>query len=90
MDATLAWAVVGSSAGVVGVAVAAMAAVMQSRSQRNINHKVTVELGIGQLDKTGVLCVRFATGKTNITTLPKPGEKRNRQMILQRKYHRTV
>ena len=45
---------------------------MQSGSRRNINHKVTAELGIGQLDKAGMLCVRFAAGKTNITTLPKP------------------
>lgn len=74
MDVTLAWTVVGSSAGVVGVVVAAVAAVTQSRSGSRSDPRVTAELGIGQLDKSGLLCVRFASGKTKITTLPKPGE----------------
>jgi hypothetical protein len=73
VDATLAWTVVGSSAGAAGVTVAAVAAVTQSRSRRKIDQKVTAELAIGQLDKTGVLCVRFGSGKTSITTLPRPG-----------------
>ena len=74
MDATLTWTVVGSCAGVAGVAVAVVAAVTQSRSGRKIDSKVTAELGVGQLDKTGILCVTFASGKSNIITLPKPGE----------------
>ncbi len=74
MDATLAWTIVGSCAGVAGVTVAAVATFRQSRSGRKIDSKVTAELGVGQLDRTGVLCVRFASGKMNITNLPKPGE----------------
>src|SRR6266568_1578779 len=77
VDATLTWTVVGSAAGVAGVAVAAVAFVMQARSERKHGPKVTSELGIGQLDdQDGVLYVEFVTGKTNVMTLPKPGKAR--------------
>lgn len=78
MDATLAWTVVGSAAGVAGVAVAAAAFVRQAQTGRKTGSKVTAELGIGQLDKDGVLCVEFMTGETNVMTLPKPGKARAR------------
>ena len=71
MDATLTWTVVGSAAGVAGAAVAAVAFVMQARSERKHGSKITSELGIGQLDKDGVLYVEFMTGETNVMTLPK-------------------
>jgi hypothetical protein len=76
MDATLTWTVVGSAAGVAGVAVAAVAFVMQARSERKHGSKVTSKLGIGQLDQDGVLYVEFMTGETNVMMLPKPGKAR--------------
>ena len=33
---------------------------------------VIAKSGIGQLDKTGVLCITFASGKAIIATLHKP------------------
>lgn len=74
MDAALAWTVVGSTAGVAGVAVAVAATVMQARAGHKTGPKVTAELGAGQLDQHGVLFVEFASGKTDVMTLPKPGE----------------
>lgn len=74
MDSTLAWTIVGSCAGVAGVAVAAVASVIQSRLGPGPDSKVTAELGVGQLDKTGILCVRFAYGKANIVNLASPEE----------------
>ena len=74
MDAALAWTVVGSTAGVAGVAAAVVATVMQARSGHKTGPKVTAELGAGQLDQDGVLFVEFASGKTDVMTLPKPGE----------------
>jgi hypothetical protein len=73
LDATLAWTVVGSAAGVAGVAVAVVATVAQGRSDGNTGPEVTAELGAGQLAQDGVLCVEFASGKTDVMTLPKPG-----------------
>jgi hypothetical protein len=85
VDATLAWTVVGSGAGVVGVGVAVVAAVAQARSGRRTNSKVTAELGYGQLGEDGVLCIEFASGKTNVITVPKPGEARTNMDRKQRK-----
>jgi hypothetical protein len=76
VDTTLAWTIVGSAAGVVGVVVATVAIVRQARSERRVGSKVTAELGIGQLAQDGVLYVEFMTGKTNVMTLPKPGKAR--------------
>jgi hypothetical protein len=76
VDATLAWTVVGSGAGVAGVGVAVVAAVGQARSGRSTDAKVTAELGYGQLSQDGVLCVEFASGKTDVIAVPKPGEAR--------------
>ena len=76
MDATLVWTVVGSGAGVAGVAVAAVAAIAQARSGRKSASKITAELGAGQLAQDGVLYVDFASGKTDVMTLPKPGKPR--------------
>jgi hypothetical protein len=72
VDATLAWTVVGSAAGVAGVTVAAIATVMQARSGRKLSSRVTAELGSGQIDQHGVLYVQFASGKTDVMTLPEP------------------
>ena len=76
MDATLAWTVVGSAAGVAAVVVAAVAFFRQARSERKTDSKITSELGIGQLAQDGVLYVEFMTGKTDVITLPKPGKAR--------------
>src|SRR5215467_15420511 len=64
---------VGSAAGVAGVAVAVVATAVQARPGSNTSPKVTAELGAGQLAQDGVLCVEFASGKTDVMTLPKPG-----------------
>ncbi len=74
VDATLAWTVVGSAAGVVGVGVTVGATVIQSRSGRTARPEVTAELAHGQLGEDGVLCVGFASGETNVILVPKPGE----------------
>jgi hypothetical protein len=74
VDASLAWTVVGSVAGVAGVGVAVGAIVIQSRSGRAARPEVTVELAQGQLAEDGVLCVEFESGKTNVIMVPKPGE----------------
>jgi hypothetical protein len=74
VDATLAWTVVGSAAGVVGVGVTVAATVIQSRSGRTARPEVTAELAHGQLGEDGVLCVEFASGETNVIMVPKPGE----------------
>ena len=76
MDATLVWTVVGSGAGVAGVAVAIVVAVAQSRSERTISSKVTPELAQGQLAEDGVMYVEHASGKTDVIMMPKPGEAR--------------
>lgn len=76
MDATLAWTVVGSGAGVAGVGVAALAAINQMRSGRSTGSKIAAELAVGQLDNLGVLCVEFASGRTDVMGLPKPGKAR--------------
>jgi hypothetical protein len=76
VDATLAWTVVGSGAGVVGVGVAVVAVVVQTRSGRRTDSKITAELGYGQLGQDGVLCVEFASGKTDVIAVPKSGEAR--------------
>jgi hypothetical protein len=76
VDASLAWTVVGSVAGVAGVGVAIAASVIQSRSGRTARPKVTAELAQGQLAQDGVLCVEFASGETNVIMVPKPGETR--------------
>jgi hypothetical protein len=75
VDATLAWTVVGSCAGVAGVAVALMAAVTPSRSAGKLNSKIRIKLGAGELDKSGILCVDLASGERSVLTLPKPTEK---------------
>jgi hypothetical protein len=49
-----------------------MAAVMPSRSTRKPNSKVRAELGVGELDKSGMLCVALASGERNVLALPKP------------------
>lgn len=72
MDATLAWTVVGSAAGVVGVGVAVAAIVIQVRSGQTIRSKVTAELGYGLLADDGVLSVEFASGKTDVIRVPDP------------------
>jgi hypothetical protein len=74
VDATLAWTVIGSAAGVVGVGVATIATVMQARSGRKFSSKVTADLGAGQLDRDGVLCVEFASGKTDVMRLQELGD----------------
>jgi hypothetical protein len=61
-------------AGVVGVGVTAAAVVIQSRSGRTARPQVTAELAHGQLGEDGVLLVEFASGKTNVIMVPKPGE----------------
>lgn len=76
VDASLAWTVVGSVAGVAGVGVAIAANVIQPRSGRTARPKVTAELAQGQLAQDGVLCVRFESGETNVIMVPKPGETR--------------
>jgi len=47
---------------------------MQARSGHKTSPKVIAELGAGQLDQDGVLFVEFASGKTDVMTLRKPGE----------------
>ena len=74
VDATLAWTVVGSAAGVVGVGVAVAAIVIQSRSGRTARPEITAQLAHGQLGDDGVLCVEFASGETNVIMVPMPGE----------------
>jgi hypothetical protein len=76
VDASLAWTVVGSVAGVAGVGVAIAANVIQSRSGRTARPKVTAELAQGQLAQDGLLCVEFESGETNVILVPKPGETR--------------
>ena len=76
MDATLAWTVVGSAAGVAGVAVAVVAVTVQVRSGQSTSSKVTAELAAGQIDQFGVLHVEFASGKIDVIALPKPGKAR--------------
>jgi hypothetical protein len=76
VDATLAWEVIGSGAGVAGVIVGAVAAVSQVRSSRKSGSKISAELAAGQLDNMGVLYVEYASGKTDVMTLPKPGKPR--------------
>ena len=65
---------VGSGAAVAGVAVAIVVAVAQSRSGRTISSKVTAELAHGQLAQDGVLYVKYASGKTDVIMVPKPGK----------------
>jgi hypothetical protein len=77
VDATLVWTVVGSGAAVAGLAVAIVVAVAQSRSGRMISSKVTAELAYGQLAQDGVLCVEYASGKTDVIMVPKPGKARS-------------
>jgi hypothetical protein len=74
VDASLAWTVVGSVAGVSGVGVAIVATVIQSRSRRTARPEVTAELAQGQLAEDGVLCVEFESGEMNVIMVPKPGE----------------
>ena len=76
MDASLAWTVVGSVAGVAGAGAAIAATVIQSRSGRTARPKVTAKLAQGQLAEDGVLCVEFESGETNVIMVPKPGETR--------------
>lgn len=76
MDATLVWTVVGSGAAVAGVAVAVVVAVAQSRSGRTISSKVTADLACGQLAQDGVLYVKYASVKTDVIMVPKPGKAR--------------
>jgi len=78
VDATLAWTVVGSAAGVVGAGVTAAVAVTQSRSRQTAGPKVTAELAHGQLGEDGVLCVGFEFGETNVIMVPKLGESRTK------------
>jgi hypothetical protein len=75
VDASLAWTVVGSVAGVAGVGVAIVATVIQSRSRRTARPEVTAELAQGQLAEDGVLCVEFESGETNVIMVPKPETK---------------
>lgn len=69
------WTVVGSTAGVVAAVVAVAAVTLQVRSGRN-DSKVTAELAPGQIDQMGVLRVEFASGKTDVLALSKPGKVR--------------
>ena len=73
MDATLTWEIVGAGATVAGVVVTGVIGFTQARSGRRSGSKVTAELGAGRLDPEGVLYVEFASGKTDVMTLPKPG-----------------
>jgi hypothetical protein len=68
VDATLAWTVVGSCAGVAGVAIAALPVLKRARPGQQ--SKVAAELAAGQLTTDGVLYVEFASGKTGVLTLP--------------------
>jgi hypothetical protein len=74
VDATLAWTVVGSAAGVVGVGFTVAATVLQPRLGRTARPEVTAELAHGLLGEDGVLCVEFASGGTNVIMVPKPGK----------------
>lgn len=74
MDAALVWTAVGSGAAVAGVVVAAVTTVTQARSKRKVRAKVTAELGIGQLDRTGNLFVRSASGDDTVIALPEREE----------------
>lgn len=76
MDATLVWTVVGSGAAVAGVAVAIVVAVAQARSGRINSSKVTAELAHGELAQDGVLYIEYASGKTDVIMVPKPGKAR--------------
>lgn len=51
-----------------------MTTVTQVRSKRKVRPRVTAELGIGQLDQTGDLFVKFASGKSTVMTLPEREE----------------
>jgi hypothetical protein len=74
VDASLAWTVIGSVAGVAGAGAAIAATVIQSRTGRTARPKVTAKLGQGQLAEDGVLCVEFESGETNVIMVPKPSE----------------
>ncbi len=74
VDTTLAWTVVGSAAGVVGVGVTVAATVIQSRAGRPARPTVTAELAQGQLGEDGVLCVEYVSGEMNAIMVSKPGE----------------
>ena len=49
---------------------------MQKQSSRKAESKVTAQLAAGRLDQYGGLYVEFASGKTNLMTLSKPGTAR--------------
>jgi hypothetical protein len=74
VDTALSGTAVGSGAAVAGVAVPAVPTVMHVSSKRKVRAKVTAERGIGQLDRTGDLFVRFASGKDTVITLPEREE----------------
>lgn len=74
MDTTLAWTIVGSAAGVVGVGVTVAATVIQSRTGRPSRPKVTAELAQGQLGEDDVLCVEYVSGEMNTIMVSNPGE----------------
>lgn len=74
MDASLAWTIVGSAAGVVGVGATAAVAVLQTRSSRRFKSKVTAELARGYLSRDGVLNVEFISGETDVIGLTRNEE----------------
>jgi hypothetical protein len=69
VDAALAWTVVGSCAGIAGVALAVTAAVLPARAPAP---RIRTKLGSGQLDRNGVLYVEFESGESSTIALPEP------------------